>query len=205
MKRPMSAPVSTCRCTQVTHCSCCTRGSVATPGSPGYLADFKFEYSQDKAKAALAKSGFSPEKPAKIKFFKQFHYPWEQGCVMAQPLFVEIEEFRPHQVIACIAWLDIEPEAEQAARAGRGFGADVLKRQGRKAASNTLPVEGISQIGRGIREGPVEVEENGFDHNLVMGGNRGVACPRFARHRDVAADQRNGGADLAFIGCYRMP
>jgi len=41
---------------------------VATPGSPGYLTDFKFEYSPDKAKAALAKSGFSPEKPAQIKF-----------------------------------------------------------------------------------------------------------------------------------------
>src|ERR1043165_7045133 len=30
---------------------------VATPGSPGYLTDFKFEFNQDKAKAALAKSG----------------------------------------------------------------------------------------------------------------------------------------------------
>jgi dipeptide transport system substrate-binding protein len=40
----------------------------ATPGSPGHLADFKFDYSLDKAKALLAKSGFSAEKPAQIKF-----------------------------------------------------------------------------------------------------------------------------------------
>ena len=41
---------------------------VATPGTAAYLPDFKFEYSPDMAKAALAKAGFSPEKPAKIKF-----------------------------------------------------------------------------------------------------------------------------------------
>jgi dipeptide transport system substrate-binding protein len=42
--------------------------AVGTPGAPGFPADFKFEYSPDKAKALLAKSGFSPEKPAQIKF-----------------------------------------------------------------------------------------------------------------------------------------
>jgi peptide/nickel transport system substrate-binding protein len=40
----------------------------ATPGSPGYLPDFKFAYDPELAKSLLAKSGFSPEKPAKIKF-----------------------------------------------------------------------------------------------------------------------------------------
>ena len=125
---------------------------------------------------------------------------------MAQPLFVEIEEFRPHQVIACIARLDIEPEAEQAARAGRGFGANNLKRQGRKTAGNTLAIEGISQIGRGIREGPVEVEENGFDHNRVMGEIEERCVPGI--RAPPGMERRNGGmavAGLAFIGCYRMP
>jgi peptide/nickel transport system substrate-binding protein len=41
---------------------------LATPGTPGYMADFTFKYDLDLAKQLLAKSGFSPEKPAKIGF-----------------------------------------------------------------------------------------------------------------------------------------
>jgi peptide/nickel transport system substrate-binding protein len=41
---------------------------VATPGAPGYLNDLTFEYSPAKATELLAKSGFSPQKPAKIRF-----------------------------------------------------------------------------------------------------------------------------------------
>jgi peptide/nickel transport system substrate-binding protein len=40
---------------------------VATPGSPGYLDDFSFAYDPEMAKQLLAKSGFGPDKPAKIK------------------------------------------------------------------------------------------------------------------------------------------
>ena len=42
--------------------------TVATPGTPAFLPDFKFAYDLDLAKALLAKSGFGPDKPAKIKF-----------------------------------------------------------------------------------------------------------------------------------------
>ncbi|MDF2808988.1 MAG: Extracellular solute-binding protein family 5 [Microvirga sp.] len=41
---------------------------VATPGTAAYLDDFKFDFDVEKAKALLAKSGFSPDKPAKIRF-----------------------------------------------------------------------------------------------------------------------------------------
>jgi len=41
---------------------------LATQGTPGYMADFTFKYDPDMAKQLLAKSGFSPEKPAKIGF-----------------------------------------------------------------------------------------------------------------------------------------
>jgi peptide/nickel transport system substrate-binding protein len=41
---------------------------VATPGTAAYLDDFKFDYNPDLAKQLLAKSGFSPAKPATIKF-----------------------------------------------------------------------------------------------------------------------------------------
>ena len=37
-----------------------------TPGTPGDLPDFKFAYDPDEAKKLLAKSGFGPDKPAKI-------------------------------------------------------------------------------------------------------------------------------------------
>jgi peptide/nickel transport system substrate-binding protein len=39
-----------------------------TPGTPSYLPDFKFPYDPAAAKALLAKSGFGPDKPAKIGF-----------------------------------------------------------------------------------------------------------------------------------------
>jgi peptide/nickel transport system substrate-binding protein len=39
----------------------------ATPGTPGYIADFKFPYDPKLAGELLAKSGFSPSKPAQIK------------------------------------------------------------------------------------------------------------------------------------------
>jgi len=40
----------------------------ATPGTPGYLADFQFKHDPNRAKELLAKSGFGPDKPAKIGF-----------------------------------------------------------------------------------------------------------------------------------------
>jgi peptide/nickel transport system substrate-binding protein len=42
---------------------------LAVPGSPGYVDGFSFPYSLDKAKEYLAKSGFGPDKPAKMHFF----------------------------------------------------------------------------------------------------------------------------------------
>ncbi|MDE1186862.1 MAG: ABC transporter substrate-binding protein [Pantoea sp.] len=38
------------------------------PGTPAYAPDFKLEYSQAKAKSLLAASGYSPDKPVKVKF-----------------------------------------------------------------------------------------------------------------------------------------
>lgn len=39
---------------------------VATPGTPGYVASFKFPYDPGKAKGLLAKSGFSTKKPVAL-------------------------------------------------------------------------------------------------------------------------------------------
>lgn len=41
---------------------------VATPGTPAYLADFKFKHDPNLAKQLLAKSGYGPDKPVKIGF-----------------------------------------------------------------------------------------------------------------------------------------
>jgi peptide/nickel transport system substrate-binding protein len=41
---------------------------MATPGTPGYLADFSFKYDPTLAKELLAKSNFSPANPVKIGF-----------------------------------------------------------------------------------------------------------------------------------------
>ena len=40
----------------------------APPGTPGYVKDFTFAHSEANAKELLAKSGFSPQKPVKLKF-----------------------------------------------------------------------------------------------------------------------------------------
>lgn len=40
---------------------------LGVPGSPGYLDDYKFDFDPERAKALLAKSGYSLEKPAKIR------------------------------------------------------------------------------------------------------------------------------------------
>ena len=57
---------------------------VATPGTAAYLPDFKFAYSPDMAKAALAKSGFGPDKPAKIKFAAtNGHFPSDYDIARA--------------------------------------------------------------------------------------------------------------------------
>ncbi len=39
----------------------------ATPGSPGFVADYKFAFDPELSKSLLAKSGFSLDKPAKLK------------------------------------------------------------------------------------------------------------------------------------------
>ncbi len=45
----------------------CRSPSSATPGSPGYLDEFSFSYDPELSKQLLAKSGFGPDKPAKIR------------------------------------------------------------------------------------------------------------------------------------------
>jgi peptide/nickel transport system substrate-binding protein len=56
----------------------------ATPGSPGYLPDFKFAYDPDLAKSLLAKSGFSTAKPAPIKFAStNGHFPSDYDIARA--------------------------------------------------------------------------------------------------------------------------
>src|SRR3984893_3541724 len=57
---------------------------VATPGTAAYLQDFKFEYSPDKTKAALAKSGYGPDKPAKIQLAAtNGHFPGDYDIARA--------------------------------------------------------------------------------------------------------------------------
>jgi peptide/nickel transport system substrate-binding protein len=57
---------------------------VATPGSPGYLADFRFKYDPELAKQYLAKSGYGPDKPVKIGFAAtNGHFPSDYDIARA--------------------------------------------------------------------------------------------------------------------------
>ena len=60
---------------------------VATPGSAAYMPELAFEYSPAKATELLAKSGYSPEKPAKIRFGStngQFPSDYDMARAMVQ-------------------------------------------------------------------------------------------------------------------------
>lgn len=55
-----------------------------TPGSAGYVGNFKFAYDPDLAKKILAKSGYSVDKPAKIKFAStNGHFPSDYDIARA--------------------------------------------------------------------------------------------------------------------------
>ena len=57
---------------------------IATPGTPGYLDDYKFPYDPELAKQLLAKSGFSPDKPAKMSFATtNGHFPSDYDMARA--------------------------------------------------------------------------------------------------------------------------
>lgn len=43
--------------------------TASPPGTPGFDSSFTFAYDPEKAKQALAKSGYGPDKPVKFKFF----------------------------------------------------------------------------------------------------------------------------------------
>ena len=60
---------------------------IATPGTPGFMPDFKFAYDPDLAKQLLAKSGFDASKPAKIGFATtngQFPGDYDMARAIAQ-------------------------------------------------------------------------------------------------------------------------
>src|SRR5712691_6835024 len=57
---------------------------VATPGTPGYLADYRFAHDPEKAKALLAKSGYGTDKPAAIRFAAtNGHFPSDYDIARA--------------------------------------------------------------------------------------------------------------------------
>lgn len=57
---------------------------VATPGTPAWLPDFKFAYDPALARELLAKSGFGPDKPAKINFATtNGHFPSDYDIARA--------------------------------------------------------------------------------------------------------------------------
>ena len=70
----MAAPRCRCRCRR-------------RPARPAYLADFKFPYDPELAEELLAKSGFSPSKPAQIKMATtngQFPSDFDMARAIAQ-------------------------------------------------------------------------------------------------------------------------
>ena len=62
-------------------------------GTPGYVKDFKFAYDVNKAKELLAKSGFSPDKPVKLKLaVTNGHFPSDYD--IARAIVADVEEGR---------------------------------------------------------------------------------------------------------------
>ena len=83
--------------------------------------------------------------------------------VAADVVGVELQELLAHGGKVRVVGMQVEADAEQAARAVRGLRADDVVGQRRQAVAGALQVERVAEVGRGVDQGAVEVEQHGPD------------------------------------------
>src|SRR5512139_1861396 len=76
---------------------------------------------------------------------------------------VELQELFAHGRKARVFGVQVEAETEQAACSVRGLRADDVVGQRRQAVARALQVERVAEVGRGVDQGAVEVEQDGAD------------------------------------------
>ena len=79
-------------------------------------------------------------------------------------VFVVIKEGVAQGVVIRRIRFDGKAKFEQAARAMRGLGAGDFQRERRQVACGAGVVECGGEVGSGVGEGAVKVEQDGFDH-----------------------------------------
>src|ERR1700690_404352 len=87
----------------------------------------------------------------------------------AQDVGVKLKEFVPHATELWIFGAQVKSQRQQAARAMGSLGADEFVFQRSQAMPDPLQVERVAEVGRGIDERAVEVEEYGSDcHGPIL-------------------------------------
>ncbi len=134
-------------------------GGVAAHHAGGEMVDG--EQAQERLGEALALVGDdSPRQLAHLDFREQLGNPVEEARLDAQILFVEVEEAVAQRAVSLVLGRDIESGFEQTARAARSVRARDFGRQGREAALGAHPVERAGEIGSGVGQGTVQVEQD---------------------------------------------
>jgi len=94
---------------------------------------------------------------------QKIQHAFEGAGMAAQVVGVKLQEFFPHGTELRIFGAQAKPQGEQAAGAVGGLGADEFVFQRSQAMPDPLQIERVAEVGRGIDEGAVEVEEYGSD------------------------------------------
>jgi hypothetical protein len=105
----------------------------------------------------------APFQPARLEFGQQFEDSGEGPRVATDVVGVKLQELRAQRSEAPVVLPQVEADLEQAARAVRGLRPDHFVGQRRQAVALALQVERVAEVGRGVDQGAVEVEQDGRD------------------------------------------
>ena len=102
-------------------------------------------------------------KLARFEFGQQVEDAGKGARVAADVGSVQLQELLAHGGKARVVGVQVEADAEQAARAVRGLWADDIVGQRRQAVAHALQVERVAEVGRGVDQGAVEIEQHRLD------------------------------------------
>jgi hypothetical protein len=105
----------------------------------------------------------TPGQISGFKCGKQIQYAGKGLGVTADIFAVQLQEFFAHECEMRVVWVQVETHPEQATRAVRGLRADDGVGQRGQAVAAALQVERVAQIGCGVDECAVEIEQHGAD------------------------------------------
>src|SRR5690606_19471794 len=134
---------------------------------------------------------------------QQFSYAWEEGGVAGHTPLVLRQEFIAYGFIFRVIRRHAQAGPEQPARAVRGILAVVLQRQICQPAPAAQHIGCRAEVGGGIGQRAVEVEENELSHPPTPPcGSRADSSPRYRRtgNRSGRSEERRVGKECRSRG-----